>query len=127
MKTSKVLFLLASLCFAATLGTSAQADGFYFNGNSKHGSTAVRHTSTVAADLGKFTWIDENASVNHIVVSLADQSLYAYNGTELVAYSNISSGKPGHETLPAHSRSRRRTSIITRTFTRTRRCLSTCA
>lgn len=98
MKTSKVLFLLASLCFAATLGTSAQADGFYFNGNSKHGSTAVRHTSTVAADLGKFTWIDENASVNHIVVSLADQSLYAYNGTELVAYSNISSGKPGHET-----------------------------
>jgi lipoprotein-anchoring transpeptidase ErfK/SrfK len=36
--------------------------------------------------------------VNHIVVSLADQSLRAYNGQQLVAYSNISSGKPGHET-----------------------------
>ena len=99
MKTSKVLTLLASLCFAATLSTSAQADGFYFNGSSKHGTTTqVHHTSTVMADLGKFTWLDESATVNHIVVSLADQSLRAYNGNELVAYSNISSGKPGHET-----------------------------
>ena len=98
MKTSKALTLLATLCFAATLGTTAQADGYIFNGNSKHGTTQVRHTSTVMSDLGTFTWIDENSTVNHIVVSLNDQSLRAYNGTELVAYSNISSGKPGHET-----------------------------
>jgi lipoprotein-anchoring transpeptidase ErfK/SrfK len=99
MKTSRSLTLLATLCFAATLSTSVQADGYFFNGSSKHGTTTeTRYVSNIIPDLGKFTWIDENSTVNHIVVSLDDQSLRAYNGTELVAYSNISSGKPGHET-----------------------------
>ena len=36
--------------------------------------------------------------MNHIVVSLADQRLYAYHNLQLVAWSNVSSGRPGHET-----------------------------
>jgi lipoprotein-anchoring transpeptidase ErfK/SrfK len=94
MKTSTTLF--ATLCFAAILGTSARADGFS-GYSSKHGSTQPRATST-AVDLGKFTWLAPDSNVNRIVVSLVDQSLYAYNDQRLVAYSNISSGKPGHET-----------------------------
>ena len=96
MKTSNVLTLLATLCIAVTAGTAARADGFS-GYSSKHGSIQQR-TSNAAVDLGKFTWLAPDSSVNRIVVSLADQSLYAYNGRQLVAFSNISSGKPGHET-----------------------------
>jgi lipoprotein-anchoring transpeptidase ErfK/SrfK len=96
MKTSKALTLLATLCFAATVSTTAHAGSFY---NSKSGVGAGHSSSVVyAQDLGKFTWIDESASVNRIVVSLADQSLQAFDDGKLVGYSNISSGKPGHET-----------------------------
>jgi lipoprotein-anchoring transpeptidase ErfK/SrfK len=97
MKTSNVLILLASLAIAAATTTTVSADGFS-GYNSKHGTITTHRTSMEAIDLGKFTWLAPEASVNHIVVSLADQSLYAYNGQQLVAYSNISSGKPGHET-----------------------------
>jgi hypothetical protein len=97
MKTSNVLTLLATLCFAAAAVTTVRADGFSGT-SSKHGSIQAQHTSTAAIDLGKFTWLSPDSNVNHIVVSLADQSLYAYNGRQLVAFSNISSGKPGHET-----------------------------
>ena len=97
MKSSKVLALIATLSLAATFGTTVQAGATSYN--SKTGSGPAR-TSTVrvAQDLGKFTWIDESARVNRIVVSLADQTCYAYSGPRVVAYSNISSGKPGHET-----------------------------
>lgn len=94
MKTSTALF--AIICLSAATATTVHADGFS-GYSSKHGSIP-RHTSTAAVDLGKFTWLAPDSNVNRIVVSLADQSLYAYNGQQLVAYSNISSGKPGHET-----------------------------
>jgi hypothetical protein len=94
MKTSHALTLLGTLLLAASTTTTARAGTGY---NSKHGS-APEPRYVAAVDLGHFTWLAPDASVNHIVVSLADQSLYAYNGKQLVAYSNISSGKPGHET-----------------------------
>jgi len=96
MKTFNTLTLIATLSLAAATVTTAHAGSTY---NSKIGSVP-RHSSSYAAaiDYGHFTWLAPDASVNHIVVSLADQSLYAYNGKQLVAYSNISSGRPGHET-----------------------------
>jgi lipoprotein-anchoring transpeptidase ErfK/SrfK len=95
MKTTNALTLLAALCLTATTATTVHAATY----NSKMGTLPRQSSSyTVAQDVGKFTWLNEQASVNHIVVSLADQALYAYNGQQLVAYSNISSGKPGHET-----------------------------
>jgi lipoprotein-anchoring transpeptidase ErfK/SrfK len=97
MKTSNALTLFATLCFAATAVTTVRADGFSGT-SSKHGSIQQQRTATAAVDLGKFTWLSPDSSVNRIIVSLADQSLYAYNGPQLVAFSNISSGKPGHET-----------------------------
>jgi hypothetical protein len=97
MKTSSALF--ATLCFAAILGTSVRAD--FSSTDSKHGSNHLR-SSAMAIDYGKFSWLTSddqpNSTVNHIVVSLADQRLYAYHDQQLVAWSNVSSGKPGHET-----------------------------
>jgi hypothetical protein len=102
MKTSNALTLVAALCFAAILSASARADGFS-SADTKHGSTHLRSTGSTSEDYAKFQWLtsDDNrpdATVNHIVVSLADQRLYAYHDQQLVAWSNVSSGKPGHET-----------------------------
>lgn len=102
MKTSNALTLLATLCFAAILGASARADGFS-SADTKHGATHLRSNSSASEDYAKFQWLtsDDNqpdATVNHIVVSLADQRLYAYHDQQLVAWSNVSSGRPGHET-----------------------------
>jgi lipoprotein-anchoring transpeptidase ErfK/SrfK len=94
MKTSHVLTLLATLCLTATTVRADSTLGY----SSKHGASTQHRTTTALVDEGKFTWLNEDSSVNRIIVSLADQSLYAYNGQKLVAYSNISSGKPGHET-----------------------------
>ena len=41
---------------------------------------------------------DASIAIDRIVVSLAEQRLYAYQGNELVAWSNVSTGKAGHET-----------------------------
>ncbi len=97
MKTLTTLTLAATLSLAGFIGAPAHAADFS-SFNSKRGSLPHPTSSyMVAIDYGKFTWL-EDASVNRIVVSLADQSCRAYNGPELVAYSNISSGRSGHET-----------------------------
>jgi len=94
MRTSYTLSLLATLCLTVTTAATARAATY----NSKMGTLPRQSSVMVAQDMGKFTWLNPDMSVNRIVVSIADQSLYAYNGQQLVAYSNISSGKPGHET-----------------------------
>jgi len=79
------------------ISTNAWAGGF--GSDSKHGGG---QSMTIApVDYAKYVWLTDDAtttSVNHIVVSLADQRLYAYNGQQLVAWSNVSSGRVGHET-----------------------------
>ncbi len=104
MKTPTVLTLLATLSLTTLVTTSARADG-YFSSDTKHGSSTYRSHLTSAAinpDYAKFVWLTADGqpdiTVNHIVVSLADQRLYAYHDQQLVAWSNISSGKTGHET-----------------------------
>ena len=98
MKTSTAL--LAALGFAALLPASARADAFAGT-DSKHASIR-QHSSAPTEDYAKFQWLTSddqpNAAVNHIIVSLADQRLYAYHGRQLVAWSNVSSGRAGHET-----------------------------
>jgi hypothetical protein len=98
MKTSTAL--LAALGFAALFHTSARADAFAGT-DSKHASIR-QHSGAPTEDYAKFQWLTSddqpNATVNHIIVSLADQRLYAYHGRQLVAWSNVSSGRAGHET-----------------------------
>jgi L,D-transpeptidase catalytic domain len=104
MKTTSLVTLFAAISFAAIPATSARA--FSFNGDTKHGSTVARSTSTFDEALyAKYSWLtsddnqpDPSIVVNHIVVSLADQRLYAYHDQQLVAWSNVSTGRPGHET-----------------------------
>jgi len=104
MKTSSLLTtILTILSFAAILDTTAHAESFNSDSTStKHGLSTL-HTASTSADYAKFLWLcsgdnQQDTSVNHIVVSLADQRLYAYHDQQLVAWSNISSGRPGHET-----------------------------
>jgi lipoprotein-anchoring transpeptidase ErfK/SrfK len=104
MKTTSLVTLFAAFSFIAIPATSAMA--YSFNGDSKHGSTVARSTSTFdEAFYAKYSWLtsddnqpDASTVVNHIVVSLADQRLYAYHDQQLVAWSNVSTGRPGHET-----------------------------
>jgi hypothetical protein len=47
---------------------------------------------------GQFLWKDGADNVDRVVVSLADQMAYAYDGGELVAVSTISSAREGYIT-----------------------------
>ena len=104
MNTPRLLIMLALSSFAAVLSTTtARADGV--TSDTKHASTAFRQSSMSVTnnDYARFLWLcsgdgQQETSVNHIVVSLADQRLYAYHDQQLVAWSNVSSGRPGHET-----------------------------
>jgi hypothetical protein len=62
----------------------------------------VRASGPTEADYARFEWLSDDAqsgvAVNHIIVSLADQRLYAYHDHQLLAWSNVSSGRTGHET-----------------------------
>ena len=103
MKTASTTALLATLTLAL-LATSARADWSY--SDTKHGSMLSHSrggSASVNNDYSKYVWLcadgDQSpTTVDHIVVSLADQRLYAYHGEQVVAWSNISSGRPGHDT-----------------------------
>jgi len=75
--------------------------------NSKRvGGPAPSPTQTASNDYAKYYFICsstdskhyESLAITYIVISLAKQRLYAYSGNELVAWSNCSTGKKGHET-----------------------------
>jgi hypothetical protein len=75
--------------------------------NSKTGNRTARSTTKATnEDYAKYYFIcsspdskhDQSIAINYIVISLAEQRLYAYQGNELVAWSNCSTGKAGHET-----------------------------
>ena len=99
MKTYALLVLLTALT-----GAAAQAGTMSYN--PKHpapaASTLVSSVCVQDPALARFEWLVSDtapeASINHIIVSIADQRLYAYHDQQLVAWSNVSSGKPGHET-----------------------------
>jgi lipoprotein-anchoring transpeptidase ErfK/SrfK len=101
MKTYAAITLLALVAApAAHAGVGSYS--------SKHpapvssGYTVVNGVLVQNPAFARFEWLnsdaDQQACVDHIVISIADQCLYAYHGQQLVAWSDVSSGKPGHET-----------------------------
>jgi lipoprotein-anchoring transpeptidase ErfK/SrfK len=76
------------------------------NLNSKRGSQPSKSSTQASKeDYAKYficaspdSKRDEAIKINYIVISLAEQRLYAYQDNELVAWSNCSTGKTGHET-----------------------------
>ena len=100
-KTSKYIFLMAAL-FGSLAFTSAHAADTATH-NTKRKSAPV---AKPVEDYAKYYFIcsspdskhDAELRITSIVISLAEQRLYAYSGTELVAWSNVSTGKAGHET-----------------------------
>jgi hypothetical protein len=103
MKTSRSATLIALLSLAL-LGTTARAD--YSSADSKHGAWQSHPRSSgvyINPEWSRHVWLcpggaDSGTTVTRIVVSLADQRLYAYSGPQLVAWSNVSSGRTGHDT-----------------------------
>jgi hypothetical protein len=101
MKQFSSITWLGALACAAILVTPAQA-GCNFRADTKHGSFHLAQSRYVA-NYDKFAWLSPHGdpsdlSVDHIVVSLAEQHLYVYHGAQLLAWSNISSGRAGYET-----------------------------
>jgi len=75
--------------------------------NSKGGNQSNRSASQgPTEDHAKYYFIcssadskhDRSLNINSIVISLQEQRLYAYHSDELVAWSNVSTGKTGNET-----------------------------
>jgi lipoprotein-anchoring transpeptidase ErfK/SrfK len=91
----KVYTLLVLVGFV-TLNATARAE--FSVTDSKH--PHLRSAGPTEADYARFEWLggDDASSVNRIIVSLADQRLYAYHDHQLLTWSNVSSGRTGHET-----------------------------
>jgi hypothetical protein len=102
MKTSQFVTFCGALSCTAIWGSSAKAASFS-SADSKHAFLHPLFGNRVYENFDKFQWLssadDQSASsVNRIIVSLEDQRLYAYHDQQLLAWSNVSSGRPGHET-----------------------------
>jgi lipoprotein-anchoring transpeptidase ErfK/SrfK len=98
MKTFVLLFTLLT-------ATAVQADATSYS--SKHPAPAISTPYTVSASVqdpafARFEWpltdTAPPATVDNIIISIPDQRLYVYHDQQLVAWSSVSSGKPGHET-----------------------------
>ena len=103
MKPSRLLFSLALVpILAASFGTCAHADSYH---NSKMGNPRPASTQAPVQkhDLYYFICAPEDSkhsdvSIDHIVLSISEQRLYAFHDAELIAWSNVSTGKAGHDT-----------------------------
>ncbi|MCE0522229.1 MAG: L,D-transpeptidase family protein [Methylacidiphilales bacterium] len=98
---------LPSLVVLLLLGLTTAHAGEGLPHNSKRGSAPARSSAQKSDDdYAKYYFIcsspdskhDKSLTIDYIVISLAEQRLYAYHGDELVAWSNVSTGKAGHET-----------------------------
>jgi hypothetical protein len=100
----KPVLLVAFLSLLAL--PSAHGAGTGSQSTKGRGRPAPSTNQTATEDYAKYYFIcstpdskhDQSVSINCIIVSLAEQRLYAYQGNELVAWSNCSTGKTGHET-----------------------------
>ena len=99
MKTLRLATFLAAFALAPAL--PARAGSNFANQDSKHRVFALT-ASRYVPDYDKFEWLagegQATVTIDHLVVALAEQKLYVYHHTELLAWSNISSGRSGYET-----------------------------
>jgi len=100
----KLIILFTLITLTATSSSHATDAS---SQNSKRGGGAARSTTQKASnDYAKYYFICssldskhyESLAITGIVISLEEQRLYAYSGNELIAWSNCSTGKKGHET-----------------------------
>jgi hypothetical protein len=98
MQIVKINLLLAVVGFALVLSGPVRADFSSTDSKHPHG----RMGSGPVVDYGRFEWLADgdqsNAAVNRIIISLADQRLYAFHDHQLLAWSNVSTGRSGYET-----------------------------
>jgi hypothetical protein len=95
--------LVLSLFVIATPHVNAYTNSSH---NSKLGNPRPAAKQAPAEDYAKFFFIcssqnskhDDGEKIDHIVLSIAEQRLYAFHDAQLVAWSNVSTGKAGHDT-----------------------------
>jgi hypothetical protein len=89
--------VLAVALLALALNGAVRAN--FTVGDSKH--PHARGSDGPAIDYGRFEWLSDDgasAAVNRIIISLAEQRLYVFHDHQLLAWSNVSTGRSGHET-----------------------------
>jgi lipoprotein-anchoring transpeptidase ErfK/SrfK len=98
---------MKTYAFLFTLLTATAVQAGVTSYNSKHPAPTIPSGYTTSAcvqdpALARFEWPVSDAAlpaaVDNIIISIADQRLYVYHAQQLVAWSSVSSGKPGHET-----------------------------
>ena len=94
MKITMSYPVLAVAFLALALNGSVRAN--FVVGDSKHPHS--RSNDGPAIDYGRFEWIADDGTVSRIIISLADQRLYAFHDHQLLAWSNVSTGRSGYET-----------------------------
>lgn len=97
MKITSRCPVLAVALLVLALNGSVRAD--FSVGDSKH--PHARCGSGSAIDYGKFEWLADDGTgtaVSRIIISLAEQRLYAFHDHQLLAWSNVSTGRSGYET-----------------------------
>jgi lipoprotein-anchoring transpeptidase ErfK/SrfK len=94
--------ILVAMTLMMAFHTSAQA---YAYQNSKLGNPRPKSTQAPPDDYAKYGFIcsAENSKnctdkITHIVISLEEQRLFAFHDNQVIAWSNISTGKTGHDT-----------------------------
>jgi len=97
--TGLIVALVLSMSFPISAFAGASHNSKMGNPRSKTKTQA----STKKHDLYYYICPPEDTkhggeTVTHIVLSLAEQRLYAYHDDQLVAWSNVSTGKSGHDT-----------------------------
>jgi lipoprotein-anchoring transpeptidase ErfK/SrfK len=97
------IFLVALL--AGVMACASVQAGTMGTQNSKR-AQLVQASTRPPEDYAKYYFIcsspdskhDQTLTITYILISLSEQRLYAYHGNEMVAWSNVSTGKAGHET-----------------------------
>jgi lipoprotein-anchoring transpeptidase ErfK/SrfK len=102
----RVIFSLLALA----LGMIGAKAGDYDTRHSSHsystkGPVLRQYTldDRIRYQLWDYTWNpNPDEPITHIKISLGDQRVYVYQGTELAGESPVTTGKKGHETPPGH-------------------------
>jgi lipoprotein-anchoring transpeptidase ErfK/SrfK len=101
MKPLRLLFSFALvLILVASIEGRVYADPSH---NSKKGNPRPKPAPVEDHALYYFICSPESSkhtgeTIDHIVLSISEQRMYAYHDAELIAWSNVSTGKAGHDT-----------------------------
>jgi lipoprotein-anchoring transpeptidase ErfK/SrfK len=111
MSTRLALFAFVYLMAVALATGPARADSNWFNSTHKNqqqypkGPVSRNYSmdDRVRYQLWPYMWNPQpDEPITHIVINIAQQMVFVYQGDHLAAKSPVTTGKPGHETPTGH-------------------------